>query len=141
MEKRDEHLIAKEISDLYGTANGRTHIAAAKHKGTMPKHNGGSELKTFQETKAKLADDLRLVAEDAEELMKAAGGELTDKTREVRERLRAVLDDAKETCSQLEEQAEAGLRAADKTIRENPYRSIGIAVGIGFLVGFLIKRR
>jgi ElaB/YqjD/DUF883 family membrane-anchored ribosome-binding protein len=107
----------------------------------MPRRNGGSDLASFQQTKAKLVDDLKLVAEDAEELMRATGGELAEKTREVRERLRAVLDDAKETCSQLEEQAEAGFRAADRTIRENPYRSIGIAVGLGLFIGYLIKRR
>ncbi len=107
----------------------------------MAKRNGGNNLKTFQETRAKLADDLRLVAEDAEELMKATGGEIAEKTREVRERLRTVLANAKETCAQLEEQAEAGLRAADRVVRENPYRSIGVAVGIGFIIGCLIKRR
>ena len=106
----------------------------------MPKRNGG-EVTHFQETKAKLTEDLRLVAEDAEELIRATGGELGVKTREIRERLKVVLEDAQETCARLEEQAEAGLQATDKVIRENPYRAIGIAVGIGFLAGFLIKRK
>lgn len=107
----------------------------------MPIRNGGNELSEFQETKSKLADDLRLVAQDAEELIRATGGELSEKTREIRERLKGVLEDAKQTCARLEMDAEAGLRAADRVVRENPYRSIGVAVGVGFLIGFLIKRK
>jgi ElaB/YqjD/DUF883 family membrane-anchored ribosome-binding protein len=109
-------------------------------KGTMARRNGGSET-NFQETKAKLADDLRLVAEDAEELIKATGNELGDKAREIRDRLKVVLEDAKETCAKLEDQAAAGFRATDRVLRENPYRSIGIALGTGLLIGFLFKRR
>jgi ElaB/YqjD/DUF883 family membrane-anchored ribosome-binding protein len=107
----------------------------------MPRHNGGTELSDFQETKAKLAEDLKLLAEDAEELIKSTGGELAEKTREVRERLKFVLEDAKATCARLEEQTAAGFRATDRTIRENPYSAIGIALGAGLLIGFLIKRR
>lgn len=86
-------------------------------------------------------EDLKLVAEDAEELIRATGGEVAERTRQARERLKTVLEDARETCAELEQQAEEGLRAADQAIRENPYRSIGIAAGVGFLVGVLFKRR
>lgn len=89
----------------------------------------------------KLSDDLNMVAEDAEELMRAAGGELAEKTREARERLRAVLDDAKQACANLEDKAEAGLKVADRAVRENPYAALGIALGIGFLLGAYIKRK
>ena len=57
----------------------------------MPRRNGGSDLTNFQETKAKLAEDLKLVAEDAEELIKATGGELGERAREIRDRLKVVL--------------------------------------------------
>lgn len=107
----------------------------------MPRKNGTSDLSEFQETKTQLIEDMKLVARDAEELIKAAGGEVTEKTREIRERLKVVLEDAKETCARLEDQAVEGFRATDKIIRDNPYRAIGIAVGAGFLVGFLLKRK
>lgn len=107
----------------------------------MPNRNGGHEITHFQETKAKLAEDLRLVAADAEELIKATGGELEVKTREIRQHLKTVLQDAQASCARLEEQAEERLRMTDQMIRENPYRSIGIAAGIGFLAGLLITRR
>ena len=81
------------------------------------------------------------VAEDAEELIKATGAEIAEKTREVRERLKMDLEDAKEACARLEDQASAGMRAADRSVRENAYRSIGIALGAGFIIGWMLKRR
>lgn len=107
----------------------------------MPTENGQGQLSEFQETKAQLVEDLKLVAQDAEELIKATGGELAERTKEVRERLRVVLEDAKQACARLEDQASAGMRAADRAVRENPYRSIGIALGAGFVIGWLLKRR
>ena len=107
----------------------------------MAERNGRSDMSTFQQTKSKLANDPRLVAEDAEELMKSTSGEIAEKKREVRERLRVALEDARKTCAQLEEQAEEGIRAADQIVRENPDRAIGVAVGAGFLIGLLLKRR
>lgn len=103
--------------------------------------NGRGELSEFQETKEQLIEDLKLVAEDAEELIRATGGEVAEKTREIRERLKAVLEDAREACARLEDQAAAGVRATDRVIRDNPYASIGIALGAGFLIGCLLKRR
>jgi ElaB/YqjD/DUF883 family membrane-anchored ribosome-binding protein len=116
-------------------------MPTCNQQGIMAKGNGTNELTEFQETKAQLIEDLKLVAEDAEELIRATGGELSGKTREIRERLKVVLEDAKEACGRLEDQAAAGVRAADRAIRDNPYTSIGIAVGAGFLIGYLLKRK
>ena len=32
-------------------------------------------------------------------------------------------------------------KATDQAIRENPYKSIGIAFGVGALIGYLLSRR
>jgi ElaB/YqjD/DUF883 family membrane-anchored ribosome-binding protein len=110
-------------------------------KGKMALQNGRTNLSEFQETKEQLVEDLKLVAEDAEELIRATGGEVAEKTREIRERLKVVLEDARQACVRLEEQAAEGMRATDRVIRDNPYASIGIALGAGFLIGCLLKRR
>ena len=34
-----------------------------------------------------------------------------------------------------------GAKATDRVIRDNPYQAIGIAFGVGLLLGFLVKRR
>ena len=35
----------------------------------------------------------------------------------------------------------AGAKAADKTIRDHPYESIGVAFGLGLLIGVLVTRK
>jgi ElaB/YqjD/DUF883 family membrane-anchored ribosome-binding protein len=89
----------------------------------------------------KLVKDLKTCACDAEELIKSTAGELNDKTKEARLRLKATLSSAKESCEALEEKALNGVKAADRTIRTYPYESLGIALGLGLLIGLLIGRR
>jgi ElaB/YqjD/DUF883 family membrane-anchored ribosome-binding protein len=96
---------------------------------------------TGEITTQKMLDDLKTVVRDGEELIKATAGELGEKTRAAREKLASALAAAKETCAGLEEKAVAGAKATDKAIREHPYESIGIAFGIGFLIGILVNRR
>lgn len=92
-------------------------------------------------TREKLAEDLRLLVHDAEQLLKSGVNEAGEKAAELRARLQASLDNAKGTMKRLEDRAIAGARAADRVIRDHPYESLGIAFGIGLLVGVLINRR
>jgi ElaB/YqjD/DUF883 family membrane-anchored ribosome-binding protein len=59
---------------------------------------------------------------------------------ELREKLNATLEKAKELCERLQEQTIAGAKAADKTVREHPYPVIGIAFAAGLLIGVLVSR-
>lgn len=95
-----------------------------------------TELRTDQ-----LVQDLKNVVRDAEDLMKATAGEVGEKARAARERLAAAVDSARETCTQLEEKAIAGAKATDRVIREHPYQSLGIAFGVGVLIGVLVGRK
>ena len=95
----------------------------------------------IEESTEKLLQDLRAVVHDGEELLKAGANELNEKGLAARERLAAALEVAKETRRKLEERALAGARATDRVIREHPYESIGIAFGVGLLIGVLINRK
>ncbi|PTQ74923.1 DUF883 family protein [Celeribacter persicus] len=46
-----------------------------------------------------------------------------------------------ETAQQARQQARDAYAGAEKTIRANPAASVGIAAGVGFLVGLLTARR
>lgn len=89
----------------------------------------------------KLLQDLREVVHDGEQLLKAGAEDLTERGAAAREKLAAALEVARETQHRLQERAMESARAADKMIRENPYQSIGIAFGIGLLLGVLSGRR
>ncbi len=46
-----------------------------------------------------------------------------------------------ETAEQVKQQARNAYAGAEKTVRANPASSVGIAAGVGFLVGILASRR
>jgi ElaB/YqjD/DUF883 family membrane-anchored ribosome-binding protein len=96
---------------------------------------------TTEQANARLASDLKAVVRDAEELMKATAGQAGEKVTELRGRLTAALETAKDTCRRLEEKTIAAAKATDRTIRDHPYESLGVAFGVGLLVGVLVTRR
>jgi ElaB/YqjD/DUF883 family membrane-anchored ribosome-binding protein len=98
-------------------------------------------MMTTEQANQRLASDLKAVIRDAEELMKATAGQVGDKVAEMRSRLTAALETAKATCHRLEEKTVAAAKTTDRTIREHPYESIGIAFGVGLLVGLLVIRK
>lgn len=89
--------------------------------------------------------DLRALSRDAEELLKATAGDVSEKAKEARARMAAALDRARVTCDDLQAKTTASARAAatkaDTVIRDHPYESIGIAFGVGLLIGVLINRK
>lgn len=96
---------------------------------------------TNEVTTEKLQQDLKTLVRDAEELLKAGAGELTEKGKEARAKLLAAVDSAKDTCQRLEDKALLNVKATDKVIREHPYESIGVSFCLGLLIGVLVNRR
>ena len=89
--------------------------------------------------------DLKSLARDAEDLLKATAGDASEKAKEARERLGAALERAKSTCEDAQDQGIATVKAAakkaDTVIRDHPYETIGVAFGVGLLIGVLLRRR
>lgn len=92
-----------------------------------------------------LVADLKTVMEDAEALLKATSTLTGEKIQEVRARAEESLRQAKVRLTEVEEEAMRRARevaeAADEYVRENPWQSVGIAAGIGLVVGLLLARR
>ena len=95
----------------------------------------------LEQSTEKLLEDLSAVVRDGEELPKAGAADLTERGMAARERLAAALEVAKETRRKLQERAVEGAKAADQWIREYPYQSLGIAFGVGMLLGILANRK
>ncbi|MCI0534300.1 MAG: DUF883 family protein [Verrucomicrobiales bacterium] len=96
---------------------------------------------TTHEANQRLTGDLRLVVRDAEDLLKATTGEAGEKMKEVRKRLASALESAKAACERLQDKTVQAAKATDRVIREHLYESIGVAVGVGLLIGVLVARR
>jgi ElaB/YqjD/DUF883 family membrane-anchored ribosome-binding protein len=71
-------------------------------------------------------EQLKQTAEEAAENIQEA-------TEAARNRLNELWDVGKERAAEC-------AKATDQKIRENPYQTIGIAFGIGLLIGVLINR-
>lgn len=95
--------------------------------------------------KEKLIADLHAVVADAEALLKATAGQAGSDVAELRGKVQARLAQAKESLIDAQhvvfDKAKAAGQAADTYVHENPWQSIGLAAGIGLLVGLLVARR
>ena len=110
----------------------------AKPKGIYMETRSAEEI---EESTERLLQDLKAVVRDGEDLLRAGAQNLSEKGLAARERLAAALEVAKETSRRLQDRAVASAKATDRLIRENPYQSIGIAFGVGMLLGILANRR
>jgi ElaB/YqjD/DUF883 family membrane-anchored ribosome-binding protein len=81
------------------------------------------------------------LVEDAQALLAATAHVAEAKVVEARKRLTAAIDKGRETWNAVQEKAVAGAKATDQVIRDHPYQAIGVALGVGALIGFLLSRR
>lgn len=79
--------------------------------------------------------------EDAQALLTATAHVAEEKVVEARKRLTTAIEQGKQTWAAVQEKAVAGAKATDQVIRENPYKALGVAMGIGVVVGYLLRRR
>jgi ElaB/YqjD/DUF883 family membrane-anchored ribosome-binding protein len=86
-------------------------------------------------------NDLGTLAEDARALMAATADVAGEKVGEARKRLAAALESGKQIYGRVRDKAVEGAKAADQTVRENPYQAIALAFGIGAVIGYLAARR
>jgi ElaB/YqjD/DUF883 family membrane-anchored ribosome-binding protein len=95
--------------------------------------------------KDKLVADLKVVVSDAEELLAATAQSTGEKVAELRERLTENLRQARYRLADAEaairERTREVARATDHYVHEHPWKAIGVAAGIGLVIGLLIGRR
>ena len=101
--------------------------------------------KTAKNAQEILMADFQTLVLDAEKLLEHTASLAGDQAEELRvqiqERLlkaRATLEDTKES---LQERGQAAVDATEDYVQANPWQSVGIAAGVGFLIGLLATRR
>lgn len=96
-------------------------------------------------SRKKLANDVKAVIVDAEELLKATAGQTGDKIESIRAHAEKSFNSVKNSMESMEldevEKIKDAAKATDKYVRGNPWLSIGIAAGAGIVIGWLIKRK
>jgi ElaB/YqjD/DUF883 family membrane-anchored ribosome-binding protein len=95
-------------------------------------------------SKEKLMQDLRVVVADAEELLRATAGQAGEKVAAARERIQENLAAAKQRLAAAQDAVVARTKEAakvtDEYVHENPWKAVGIAAGVGLVIGMLISR-
>ena len=98
-----------------------------------------------QVSTARLMEDLRAVVRDTEELLKATASQTGEKAEEARRRATVALDAAKARLQQAQASAaqmgDEALKATEQYVRDNPWQAVGIAAGVGLVIGVLLARR
>jgi ElaB/YqjD/DUF883 family membrane-anchored ribosome-binding protein len=87
-----------------------------------------------------LRNAIGTLADDARALMAATTDVTGEKVREARKRLAAALENGREIYGRAREKAVKGAKVADVAVHEHPYHAIGIAVGVGVFLGYLMVR-
>jgi ElaB/YqjD/DUF883 family membrane-anchored ribosome-binding protein len=96
-------------------------------------------------SKDKLVQDLKIVAADFEDMLKAVASGAADKAASARERMQENLHRAKVKLAEAEDviihKAKETAQIADEYVHDNPWRAVGVAAGLGLVIGLLIGRR
>jgi ElaB/YqjD/DUF883 family membrane-anchored ribosome-binding protein len=100
---------------------------------------------TEQVTTEKLFQDLQIVVRDAEALLKATAGQAGEKLQEARAKTEESLRQAKTRIESLEQAAvnsgKEMVNSAEGYVRQNPWQALGVAAGVGLVLGVLLSRK
>jgi ElaB/YqjD/DUF883 family membrane-anchored ribosome-binding protein len=90
-------------------------------------------------TRDKLVEDFKILSKDVQELLKATASVVGDKAAIAREKVEESLKVAQDKLSVAQDNVRAkgqeAFNVTDGYVRDNPWNAVGIAAGIGFLLG------
>lgn len=102
-------------------------------------------LQSAADNQQKTVNDIKAVIADAEEMLQNTAGQAGDKVADLRARIQTRLHDAKvrlvEAEALLVAKTKAAARATDFYVHESPWVAVGVAAGVGFLIGVVLGRR
>jgi ElaB/YqjD/DUF883 family membrane-anchored ribosome-binding protein len=92
------------------------------------------------ETPAQLLETLRQLVLETEQLLDNAGEHAGEKLTDLRARINRANESLQDLYGTARQKFVASARRADETIRAHPYESLAVALGVGVMLGALIRR-
>lgn len=94
--------------------------------------------------KQKIVEDIKVLLNDSEELLRLSASLPGEGVDALRTRLREHVDSARvaleDAQASVQSRYRAGVDCTEKYVKDNPWQSIGIAAGVGFLLSLLVSR-
>lgn len=88
---------------------------------------------------------MKTLVKDAQELFREASHTTGEKAEELRAKGLTMLDAAMEKAQEVQavaiEKGKAAAHTTDEFVHDHPWKAVGIAAGVGLIVGMLISRR
>ena len=92
----------------------------------------------------KIVEDLRVLLKDSEEMLRLAANVPGEGVDALRDKLGTHVETRQSALGDAQQNAQRRYRTAtvntERYVRRNPWRSIGIAAGVGFVLGILTTR-
>ena len=103
------------------------------------------EVMDMEATREQLHADFKALIDDAEAFLKATAGQAGEAVATARRRIEQRLEEGKRSLAEAEalviDKGKEAAKTADVYVRENPWNAVGIAAGVGLVVGLLVRRR
>lgn len=101
-------------------------------------------MNSVDQHKENLMREFNQVLKDADDLIKNSEQQVGEGFQNAKDKLQATLKTAKNEIQHIEDVAirktKEAAHATDAYVHENPWKTAGIAAGVGLLVGLLIGR-
>ena len=99
-----------------------------------------NRLEALAETPEQLLETLRQLVAETEQLVADASEPAAEKMADIRARIGRANDSLQEFYSTYRQKIIDGARRADETIRMHPYESLAVSLGLGVVLGALLRR-
>lgn len=90
-------------------------------------------------TRDKFVEDVKVLTKDVQDLLKVTASVVGEKAAEARVKVEESLKAAQGKLATAQENVKAkgreAVAATDEYVRDNPWNAVGIAAGVGFLLG------
>lgn len=93
----------------------------------------------------KIVQDLKVVVADAEELLRATASQAGERATLARAKIEQSLERARVKLSEVEslvaDRTRKMANETDEYVHEHPWTAVGVAAGIGLIIGLLMSRK
>ena len=94
-------------------------------------------------SRERIVSDLRVLINDAEELLRATASQAGEKITVARQKIEQSLVEGKKALADAEvsllKKSKECAEIADDYVRENPWSAVGVAAAVGLALGLLIR--